>query len=192
MAAVVPFDKVPGRVFFDTSVVNFTLDFGEQICDGAPWPLDLPARIEQDIDALHNIFLTGRRAMWQFVTSRHTYEEVMRTSNPQRQSELYWWFSKLWQYWQTIADEASDLPSPEEAVDLHRRLFASGMLDILSEADDRALLCDAIACRCDAFCTRDWKTILRYRRELERKFQILILTPTEWWSLIVPYARLWV
>ena len=192
MAMVVPFSEIPGRVFLDTNVVNFTLDFREQICDGGRWPLDLPARKRQDVDALHNIFLTGRRAMWQFVISPRTYEEVGRTSNPQRQSELCCWFFQLWHYWQTITDEVSDLPSPEEVADLRRRLLASGMFDILPQADDRALLCDAIVCRCDAFCTRDWKTILRYRRELERKFQILILTPTEWWSFIAPYARLWV
>lgn len=28
---------IPGRAFLDTSVVNFMLDFGEQIHDGAPY-----------------------------------------------------------------------------------------------------------------------------------------------------------
>jgi hypothetical protein len=55
-------NEIPGRVFLDTCVVNFMLDFGEQIHDGAPIPNVLP-RDASDIEALRKLFLVGQRAM---------------------------------------------------------------------------------------------------------------------------------
>lgn len=74
------FPDVPGRAFLDTSVVNFTLDHGEQIYDGAPLPENLSNHATRDINAIHNISVTGQPAMWQFAISPLTYKEVMSTS----------------------------------------------------------------------------------------------------------------
>ena len=67
---------IPGRVFLDTCVVNFMLDYGEQIHDGAPVPVDASERMVRDIEALYNIMLVGQRAMWQLAISPHTYREI--------------------------------------------------------------------------------------------------------------------
>ena len=37
---------VPGRIFLDTCVVNFVLDYGEQIHDGTPAPADAGERVK--------------------------------------------------------------------------------------------------------------------------------------------------
>jgi hypothetical protein len=66
-----------------------------------------------------------------------------------------------------------------ETENTHVELLASGALDILPDLEDRSLVCDAIVYRCDCFCTRDWKTILKHRDEL-KGLPIEIVTPTEW------------
>lgn len=69
-------------------------------------------------------------------------------------------------------------------------MLASEVLDTLPGIEDRILICDAVVYRCDCFCTGDWNTILKYRDTL-KTLPIKIVTPTEWWKLIEPYARLW-
>jgi hypothetical protein len=64
--------EVPGRVFLDTCVVNFMLDFGAQIHDGANLPSVGP-RDTADIEALRALFVVGQKAMWQLAISPYTY-----------------------------------------------------------------------------------------------------------------------
>jgi len=182
---------VPGRIFLDTCVVNFMLDYGEQIHDGTPIPTDTSNHITRDIEAMYNIMFVGQRAMWQLAISPHTYQEIAATSDEVRRYQLETWFSDLWQYWQGIIHAADDLPSFVEAEDIRVRLLASGSLDVLSDMSDRVLVCDAVVYRCGLFCTRDWTTILKHRDGL-KGLPLSIVTPAEWWAKIQPYASLWV
>ncbi len=181
---------LPGRVFLDTSVVNFILDHGEQIFDNLPKGEGTGERDAQDIDSLYNIFLTGHHASWQLAISPHTFYEIINTKKTDRQHYLENWFFEIWHYWRDIVQQNDDLPSFIEAENLRVQLLASGVLGKLSDISDRILVSDALVYRCEIFCTRDWKTILKYRDEL-KSIPIKILTPTEWWFLIRPYARLW-
>lgn len=88
-------------------------------------------------------------------------------------------------------EENNDLPSFVEAERIRVQLLASRVIDVLPDLEDRLLICDAVVHRCDCFCTRDWGTILKHRHAL-RELPIQIITPTEWWALIEPYAPLWV
>ena len=182
---------VPGRIFLDTCVVNFILDHGEQIHDGAPLPVGTSKRVVRDIEAMYNIMLVGQRAMWQFAISPHTYQEIAATCDKRRRHQLETWFGDLWQYWLYVIHENDDLPSFVEAEDTRVRLLASGSLDVLSDMADRVLVCDAIVYRCELFCTRDWTTVLKHRDDL-KGLPLSIVTPAEWWSRIQPYAQLWV
>jgi hypothetical protein len=85
----------------------------------------------------------------------------------------------------------NNLPSFVEAENTKISLLSYGILDVLPDIEDRLLICDAIIYKCDCFCTRDWKTILRNRSHL-KSLPVDIITPTEWWDMIEPYARLWV
>ena len=181
---------IPGRAFLDTSVVNFMLDFGEQIHDALPPPENLSDLQLRDIDALYNVFLTGKRATWQLAISPHTYHEVFNTDDPSRRYWLENWFFEVWEYWREVVNQNDDLPTFIEAENIRVKLLASGILD-LSDLSDRVLVIDAIAYHCDCFCTRDWNTILRYRDSLQG-IGFPIVTPTEWWKIIEPYAGLWV
>jgi len=183
--------NIPGRAFLDTSVVNFILDFSEQIHDAAPPPENLSNYQLRDIDALYNIFLTGERASWQLAISPHTYHEVLGTNNNTKQHWLENWFFEVWEYWREIVSKNNDLPTFNEAEDLRVKIMASGVLDILPDFSDRVLLIDAAVYRCDCFCTRDWATVLKHRDRL-KSIGMPIVTPSEWWNMIKPYAGLWV
>ena len=187
------FEDLPRRVFLDTCVVNFMLDHGEQIHDGAPLPTETSTSpwVGRDIEAMYNIMLVGQRAMWQYAISPHTYQEIAATSDKSRRHQLEIWFRDLWQYWLGVIHDRDDLPSFVEAEDIRVRLLASGSLDTLPDLADRVLVCDAMVYRCDLFCTRDWTTVLKHRDDL-KELPLDIVTPGEWWSRIQPYARLWV
>jgi hypothetical protein len=182
-------NEIPGRVFLDTCVVNFTLDFGEQVHDGVAVP-DVRPRDGADIEALRNLFLVGQRAMWQLAISPHTYFEIARTPDNARRSKLDLWFQELWQYWRSTIESNNDLPTFIEAEEVRVRTLASGYLACLPDIGDRVLLCDAIVYRCDLFCTRDLSTILKHRSELAG-LPVKIVTPSEWWDRIRPHAHLW-
>lgn len=183
-------EGIPARVFLDTNTLNFILDNGEFIFDAVAPPSSLTRRQHQDIDAFRGIFLTGRRASWQLAISPFTYKEVIDTKDTRQQYYLKNWFQEVWHYWLGVLEGADDLPSSIEAEHERVELLSSGTLDVLPDIEDRILMCDAIVYRCDCFCTRDWKTILMCRRCLD-SVPIKIITPTEWWRLIEPYAALW-
>lgn len=184
------FESIPGRVFLDTCVVNLLLDYGEQIHDCVDVPDSVTDRMRRDIEALRMMFRTGARASWQLAVSPYTYREVISTRDPQKAGTLDAWFCEIWHYWRQFLHSSDDLPSFSEAEDIRLANLASGVLDVLPDVADRTLVCDALVYRCDAFCTRDWSTILRFREGLS-ELPIRILTPAEWWDLIRPWAELW-
>lgn len=183
-------EEIPGRVFLDTNVLNFILHYGEQIHDGAEPPTDTSDRVRDDIDALYNIFLTGRRASWQLAISPYTYSELIRTRAFAHRRQLTLWFEDLSASWISIIHENDDLPSFIEGEDTRVHLLSSPAFNCLPDISDRALICDAIVYRCELFCTRDWSTILKHRSKL-KELPIEIVTPAEWWAKIRPHSALW-
>lgn len=180
---------VPGRVLLDTNVVNFMLDWGEVIYDGGKVPESVPEHEVADILALRGIFLTGQRACWQTAISPATYREIVATTDAKRRKALTGWFGEFWVYWRVTFEEES--LSDSHARELARKLNAAYLLDALPDASDRELVAHAIAYGCDAFCTRDRRTIVRYRDKL-RLVPVRIFTPAEWWTQLAPHAGLWV
>ncbi len=184
------FFTIPRRVFLDTTVVNFALDYGGQIHNGEEIPDELPKRVREDIDALIAIFATGARAFWQLAISPQTYREVTDTSDLRRLYHLEGWFAELRHYWRETVTAMDNLPTFIEAEEARIGLLASGLLDVLPDPADRALICDAVVYRCDAFCTRDWHTVLKHREALSG-LPLRILTPSEWWKEIKPWGAIW-
>jgi len=185
-----PLSDIPGRAFLDTNVVNFMLKFGHQIHDGADNPSGLSSYEQRDIDALYNIFLTGQRADWQLAISPFTYFEIANTHDPNRKHSLSNWFLQIWEHWVSIVENNNDLPTLIEAERIRTSLLTSEALVDLPDIHDRILIIDAIVYRCDCFCTRDWSTILSKHDKLN-DLGMPILTPSEWWDRIRPYASLW-
>jgi len=182
---------IPGRVFLDTSSLNFILDYGEYIFDGMTLSETSNKYTTEDINAFYNIFLTGKRATWQIAISPFTYKEVIDTQDAKKRYYLEGWFMNVWDYWRNIIEDSGNLPSFIEAEHTRIKLLSSGMLDMLPDIEDRVLISDAIVYRCDCFCTRDWQTILKHRDHLT-SLPIKIITPTEWWNLVRSFAALWV
>jgi hypothetical protein len=182
---------IPGRVILDTSVLNFNLEHGGRIFESERPSNNLSQRTKDDVIALYNIFGVGERASWQLAISPFTYKEIISIQDASERYYLKNWFKDVWDYWLSVLEEDDDSPSFREAEQLKIRLLSSGALDALPDMEDRVLICDALAYNCDCFCTRDFRTILKHRKELD-PLSIQILTPTEWWGSIKPYARLWV
>ena len=127
---------IPGRVFLDTCVVNFMLDYGPTIHDGAGIP-SVGMREAADIEALRDIFLVGQRAMWQLAISPYTYSEIARTRDQARLGDLHLWFQELWQYWRSTMEQENDLPSFIEAEDIRVSTLVSDYLSCLPDVADR-------------------------------------------------------
>lgn len=177
----------PRRVFLDTSVVNFILDHGECVDDGIEPAPGLSERVKRDIAALQGVFATGQRAFWELAISPHTYHEVVSTRDAGRAHALQNWFFDIWAYWREFLHSDKDLPSFAEAEEARISLLSSGVLGALPEIADRILVIDAVVYRCDAFCTRDWQTILKHREHLG-SLPLTIMTPKEWWDTIRPWV----
>lgn len=173
--------KFPAYIFLDTSVVNSILDFREQIHERVAPPENASWRVARDIEALQGIWLMGQRASWHMTISAATVEEIERTGQASRLHDLLNWASELSIY----SDECKAL-APNSAKQHHFDVTASSTLP---DAGDRRLICEAVDAGCDAFCTRDWKTILRHRDSL-RAVPLTIISPHEWWDAILPYAPL--
>jgi hypothetical protein len=173
---------------FDTNLVNLTLDCEEYIFDGGEIPARIPESALEDVEALRWTFFTGKRAYWQLAISPVTYDEIAATPDGGRCGELLTWFEELWHYWRDFfhADNLSD----KQADLLSANLVSSPRLAAIPQLSDRMLVAHAIAYRCDAFCTRDRKTILRHRDKLQ-DLPLRFFSPTEWWRAISPYAHIW-
>lgn len=180
LANVLP--TIPAHTFLDTSVVNFILDYGPQIHDGLSTPENATRRVARDIDALQGIWLTGQRASWHVTISAGTIAEIEATGQPGRLHDLLNWASELWGY----SDECEALAPSDGCRAQH---FDVAALSVLPDAADRHLIQEAVEAGCDAFCTRDWKTILRHRSSLH-DVPLSIISPHEWWDAILPYAPL--
>lgn len=169
---------LPRRVFLDTNVVNFVLDHGMSIFEGEEPPEALSEADRADLQALHLVFLTGERAQWELAVSPLTLHEISQTHDPSRRNDLERWFGEIWHHWRDCFDEDGTL-SDAYAEDLSRRLAGSSLLGCFPDESDRALIGHAIAYECDAFCTRDRKTILRKAKSAP-KLPLELLSPVEW------------
>ena len=158
------------------------LDYGEQIHEGAPIPENASFRVARDIDALRGIWLTGQRASWHITLSVATVAEIERTGDAGRLYQLLNWAFEI----STYSDECRAL-APVRRDRLHSSHIDT--IGWLPDSGDRQLLKEALQLGCDAFCTRDWKTILRQREHLD-SLPLSIIAPHEWWELILPYAPL--
>ncbi len=178
------------RTFLDTSVVNLALDYGDVIHNGGEIPKNISPRMLDNINALCGIFRTGEKAFWQFAISPLTYREVCATKDIGQCHYLKSWFFELWHYWRELVRTMENLPDLIEAEETRISLMSSGTLDIFPDVSDRVLICDAVVYNCDCFCTVDWKTILRHRKNLV-DLPLEIVTPLEWWEKIKPWASIW-
>ena len=140
-----------------------------------------------DIEALAAIFSVGTRAHWNIVISPKTIGELSDTRDAALCEHLVRFGGELFAY---ATENGLTDEDHRHASDLARRLVGSPFLAPLPDEADRELIAHAVAYGCDAFCTRDVRSIHRKRDQL-RSVPLRILTPREWWQHIRPWATLW-
>lgn len=180
---------IPRRVFLDTNVLNFTLDWGEVIFDGGMLPSDVSSRVRSDVSALRVLLGPPRCPAWELAISPLSYTEVTKTQDLVRRHSLQGWFMEIWHYWYDIA-QADERMCFDHALRSRSPMLQTGGFDALPDVYDRMLLCDAVCFGCDIFCTRDWSTVLRHRDSVT-VVPFKILTPSEWLAAVKPYVGLW-
>jgi hypothetical protein len=140
-----------------------------------PLPTEVDSTLLGDIESLMHIFNVGRYADWDIITSNKAIEELSQTKNGELKEALLDYGVGLVPPNFVVGDKLD----PNYANDLARRLRHSRFMMHLPDYNDRDLIAHAIAMRCDAFCTRDIRTIHKKRKTL-KALPIEILTPAEW------------
>ena len=74
-------------------------------------PTDAGERVVQGVEALNDIILVSKRAIWQLAIFPHTYREILATRDGNRHRQLERWCGEVWQYWLDIIHQNDDLPS---------------------------------------------------------------------------------
>lgn len=175
-----PYELIPKRVFLDTNVVNLLVSNAEQIFEQEPIPSGVDDTRAQDIEALMHVFYFGVRGCWDMVASQKTIDEISQTPEAAVRDDLL-------EYALTFLKPLDE--NIAFAEDFGRRLMGSQFVSVLPDPADQMLVGHAIGYGCDVFCTRDRRTIIRFRDKLDQ-LPLRILTPLEWWKAIKPWAAL--
>jgi hypothetical protein len=175
-----PYKEIPSRVFLDTNIIDCLVKWPKCIFEMEETPPEIEDKLRTDIESLMHVFHVGSRAYWDLVASELTLRELSATQDAALREELLEYGIGF----------VNGNENKRYASDLARRLRDSSFLASLPDSNDRDLIAHAIAFQCDAFCTRDLRTIHRKRASL-RALPLKILTPAEWWQHIKPWAGLW-
>ncbi len=185
-------DKVPKRLFLDSSVLQVLLTYGEFIYDGGTIPSQariwsIPKGLE-NLDALKQIMFVGNRALFEFALSSQSLEEVAQRKDAKymdwARDVLVYWRNKLASYDEVGIPAFSGYGS-KVATKLESKKFG-----YLSNKD-KALLVDALKLECEAFITMD-RRLVRNTFHLEAHVAIKVLEPIKFWGLLQPWAPLFV
>lgn len=178
----------PRRIFLDTNVVNFILDHGNSIFEGAEPEPTLSPQERRNVIALSNFFFVGQRVLWELAISHKTQQEIMACSDPDRGQRLLSWLNELWIYWEDMSPEEEGLSAGLADAKARDEEIAS-LLGCFPDGDDRVLIAHAVAFNCDVFCTRDQRTILN-RLKHAPVLPLEILSPADLWDRVAPWANL--
>jgi hypothetical protein len=190
-------DNIPRRILLDTCILNHLYDEGGYIWDGeAP---SCTENLREEIDALRNIFLVNERAHFQFVISPLTVAEIANIQGHSYRHRLLSWVLDVLDHWLIMVDEHGDRVAdggtvrhrfklPTKLQDFETQLMQ--IADFRRDPFDRLLLVQYVMGACDAFLTTDRDTIWRHRDELA-KLDVRVLRPTDYWTLLRPWAALW-
>lgn len=184
-----PLNEVPGRIFLDSSTLQTMQDYGEFVYDGGEiahedriW--SIPDGF-QNLEALREIMLVGRRSSLQLALSRNSLQEVLDRG---RYDYLQWALEVL-EYWEgcLAAYEDGSQALSGRGVPLAAKL-AGNRFGYLS-AKDAKLIRDAVLLECDVFLTME-RRLPKNAAHLERELHIKVLQPPGYWDSLRPWAAL--
>ncbi len=180
--------NLPLKVLLDTSVVQNMERFGEYIYDNylsrklSVKLNGLPKTLQEDIEALKNIFGPIERSPVLALVSTLSLNELSKTRKKEKRERLVRWGLNLLEYSDEITENYRISLSEEQVI----------LSDFIKDKIDRSLLGECRRMNCQAFITMDYKTILRFSRRLKLDDRINALSPSEWWSFLEPWWALWV
>jgi hypothetical protein len=193
------FQTIPGRLLLDTCVLNTIQDEGAYIFEG-----DLPegskeTEIPDDLKALRFIFQVNERASFQFLVSPLTFAELANSKDIFLNQRRVQWALDVLDVWLIMLEETGDrkvyggsvqhrFKLNTELQEFEKRLMT--ISDFRRDPFDRLLIIQYLMGNCDAFLTEDKNTIWRHKEWLLEQ-GISVMSPSDFWSVIKPYAQLW-
>jgi hypothetical protein len=129
----------------------------------------------EELEALRLIFSVNERAQFEFVVTEASLREVVARG----QHGYTQWVHDVLDTWliQSAGDESPTLATSYER---------PGSVSV----KDWRLLQDALALQCDAFLTMERK-LATQAAVIERATHLRVMRPSAYWSLLAPWARLY-
>jgi hypothetical protein len=193
------FLSIPGRLLLDTCVLNTIQDEAAYIFEGEIIEGMTEAEIPEDLKALRYIFQVNERAAFQFLVSPLTFAELVNTKDIMWNKRRIQWAFDVLDVWLIVLEVTGDrvveggtvrhrFKLTEEFQELESRLMRNP--DFRRDPFDRLLLIQYKMGNCDAFLTIDKNTIWRHKEWLLNE-GIKVLSPSDFWAVLKPYAALW-
>jgi hypothetical protein len=179
------FEELPTRVFLDSSTLQALLDYGAFIWENEPIPewdkIHGHPHLLRNVEALRLIFRVNERADWQFALSSNSLEEVKAKTDGRYLS----WAYDVLDHWHVCLEESQEplssyAPKAARLDDSSVGYLGSG---------DRELLKDAISFGCDTFLTMEAR-LPKNSAKIEALTGLRVLTPTDYWAKLEPWAPL--
>ncbi len=185
--AVARFTDVPRRLFLDSSTLQTIMGYGGFIWENVEPPLGdrayrIPGFID-DLDALRLIFQVNQRAAVDIVLSQKSVAEVNAKGNAAYTA----WVLDVLDHWRARIAAYLGAAFAGTGARLASRLDGP-QFGYLSEGDKR-LLQDALLLESDAFITME-KKLAKNGQHIQASVGIRVLRPPAYWSLLRPWAGL--
>lgn len=178
---VVAWQRLPRRIYLDTSTLQAIFDYGDVIFENEPYaPSTRAAKVashEEDVDALRAILDVNERAGFEFVITDESMAEVDGRNDP-RFTQWVWDVRDSWEI-SVLEGALTDEVAPVCRL--------AGYSNISSK--DRSLLEAALRCDCDAFLTME-RRLASQAGFIQKLTGLRVLRPPQFWAALAPFAAL--